>query len=121
MVALTSFAESGPLYLFKHDLWSGQDWSSQDNWFYSPLIFTLGVIFPVTLMFFVFWKLIRRKPVMDLRMFKNPNFAAATVMICVFGCRGIRNYRINSTARTGVHGVQRGAGRFNAPIILLMP
>jgi Major Facilitator Superfamily len=34
---------------------------------------------------FVVWELTRRKPVMDLRMFKNPNFAAAAAMIFVFG------------------------------------
>jgi Major Facilitator Superfamily len=30
--------------------------------------------------------------------------------------RGIRNYRIDSTIRTGVHGVQRRTGRFNASL-----
>jgi DHA2 family multidrug resistance protein len=61
------------------------DRGQEDNWFYSPLIFTLVVLFPVTLMFFVLWELTRRKPVMDLRMFKNPNFAVAAAMIFVFG------------------------------------
>jgi DHA2 family multidrug resistance protein len=61
------------------------DRGQEDNWFYSPLIFTLSVIFPVTLMFFVLWELTSRNPVMDLRMFKNPNFAVAAAMIFVFG------------------------------------
>jgi MFS transporter, DHA2 family, multidrug resistance protein len=61
------------------------DKGQEDNWFYSPLILTLGVMFPVTLMLFVIWELTCRKPVMDLRMFKNPNFAAAAAMIFVFG------------------------------------
>src|SRR4029077_21237426 len=47
--------------------------------------FHAGVIFPVTLTLFVIWELTCRKPVMDLRMFKNPNFAAAAAMIIVFG------------------------------------
>ena len=121
MVALTSFAGKWPPISIQTRFMERSRLEQSRQLVLLAAIFTLGVIFPVTLMFFVFWKLIRRKPVMDLRMFKNPNFAAATVMIFVFGCRGIRNYRINSTARTGVHGVQRGAGRFNAPIILLMP
>jgi MFS transporter, DHA2 family, multidrug resistance protein len=61
------------------------DKGQEDNWFYSPLISTLGVIFPVTLVLFLYWELTRPKPVMDLRMFKNPNFAAAAAMIFVFG------------------------------------
>jgi DHA2 family multidrug resistance protein len=61
------------------------DKGQEDDWFHSPLISTLAVIFPVTLVLFVIWELTRRKPVMDLRMFKNPNFAAAAAMIFVFG------------------------------------
>jgi MFS transporter, DHA2 family, multidrug resistance protein len=61
------------------------DKGQEDDWFHSPLIYTLAVIFPVTLALFVVWELTRRKPVMDLRMFKNRNFAAAAAMIFVFG------------------------------------
>jgi MFS transporter, DHA2 family, multidrug resistance protein len=61
------------------------DKGQEDNWFYSPLIATLEVIFPVALVLFVIWELTRRKPVVDLRMFKNRNFAAAAVMIFAFG------------------------------------
>jgi MFS transporter, DHA2 family, multidrug resistance protein len=61
------------------------DKGQEDDWFHSPLISTLAVIFPATVVLFVVWELTRRKPVMDLRMFKNPNFAAAAAMIFVFG------------------------------------
>jgi DHA2 family multidrug resistance protein len=61
------------------------DKGQEDNWFYSPLIATLGVIFPVALVLFVIWELTRRKPVVDLRMFKNRNFAAAAAMIFAYG------------------------------------
>ena len=61
------------------------DKGQEDNWFYSPLIATLEVIFPVALVLFVIWELTRRKPVVDLRMFKNRNFVAAAMMIFAFG------------------------------------
>ena len=35
-----------------------------DNWFYSPMIATLGVIFPIALVLFIVWELTRSKPVM---------------------------------------------------------
>ena len=61
------------------------DKGQEDNWFYSPMIATLEVIFPVALVLFIAWELTRSKPVMDLRMFKNRNFAAAAAMIFSFG------------------------------------
>jgi MFS transporter, DHA2 family, multidrug resistance protein len=61
------------------------DKGQEDNWFYSPLIATLAPIFPVALVLFVIWELTRRKPVVDLRIFKNRNFAAAAAMIFAYG------------------------------------
>jgi MFS transporter, DHA2 family, multidrug resistance protein len=61
------------------------DKGQEDNWFYSPLIATLEVIFPVALVLFVIWELTKRKPVVDLRMFKNRNFAVAAAMIFAYG------------------------------------
>ena len=49
------------------------------------MIATLEVIFPVALVLFIAWELTRSKPVMDLRMFKNRNFAAAAAMIFAYG------------------------------------
>jgi MFS transporter, DHA2 family, multidrug resistance protein len=61
------------------------DKGQEDDWFHSPMIAALAVIFPVALVLFIAWELTRSKPVMDLRMFKNRNFAAAAAMIFVFG------------------------------------
>src|ERR1700689_472529 len=61
------------------------DKGQEDDWFHSPMIAALAVIFPVALVLFIAWELTRSKPVMDLRMFKNRNFAAAASMIFVFG------------------------------------
>jgi MFS transporter, DHA2 family, multidrug resistance protein len=61
------------------------DKGQEDNWFYSPMIATLEVIFPIALVLFIAWELSGSKPVMDLRMFKNRNFAATAAMIFAFG------------------------------------
>src|SRR5258708_3012855 len=61
------------------------DKGQQDNWFHSNLITTLAVIFPIALAMFLAWELTRRKPVLDLRMFKNRNFAGAAAMMFVLG------------------------------------
>jgi MFS transporter, DHA2 family, multidrug resistance protein len=87
------------------------DKGQEDNWFHSPLIATLAVIFPVALALFVIWELTRSKPVLDLRLFKNRNFAGSAAMM--FGCSGLRSHGFRSAVRSGVPGVQRGAGRFD--------
>src|ERR1700675_2311299 len=61
------------------------DKGQEDDWFHSPMIATLAVIFPVALVLFIAWELTRSKPVMDLRMFKNRNFAAAAAMVVAYG------------------------------------
>src|SRR5580704_9438532 len=61
------------------------DKGQENDWLHSPMIATLEVIFPVALVLFIAWELTRSKPVMDLRMFKNRNFAAAAAMIFAFG------------------------------------
>jgi len=61
------------------------DKGQEDNWFNSPLIATLAVIFPVALVLFVVWELTRSKPVLDLRLFKNRNFAGSAAMMFVLG------------------------------------
>src|SRR6204780_808844 len=61
------------------------DKGQEDDWFHSPMIAALAVIFPVALVLFIAWELTRSKPVMDLRMFKNRNFAATAAMIFAYG------------------------------------
>ncbi|HTT75362.1 MAG TPA: DHA2 family efflux MFS transporter permease subunit [Candidatus Binataceae bacterium] len=61
------------------------DKGQEDNWFHSSLITWLAVIFPIALMVFLIRELTARRPVMDLRMFKNRNFAGAAVMMLIIG------------------------------------
>jgi MFS transporter, DHA2 family, multidrug resistance protein len=61
------------------------DKGQEDDWFHSHLITTLAVIVPIALAIFLFWELTRRKPVLDLRMFKSRNFAGAAAMMFILG------------------------------------
>ena len=61
------------------------DRGQEDDWFFSHLISFLAVSFVVSLVGFVIWELTRRRPVLDLRLFKNRSFAAAAAMIFVYG------------------------------------
>ena len=61
------------------------DKGQEDDWFVSHFITLLAITFVVGLAGFIIWELTRPKPVMDLRMFKNRNFAAASMMMFVFG------------------------------------
>ena len=61
------------------------DRGQEDDWFVSHLISFLAVSLVVSLVGFVIWELTRRRPVLDLRLFKNRSFAAAAAMIFVYG------------------------------------
>ncbi len=58
---------------------------TRDDWFGSPFIRTLAVIAGVTLPLFMAWQLYAKKPVTELRVFANRNFALASVINTVLG------------------------------------
>ncbi|MBN3727243.1 DHA2 family efflux MFS transporter permease subunit [Burkholderia sp. Ac-20379] len=53
------------------------------DWFGSPVIVTLAVIAASGFAFFVIWELTAKNPVVDLRLFKQRNFAGGTVALSV--------------------------------------
>lgn len=61
------------------------DKGQEDDWLYSPFISALALTAALGLVMFVAWELTRRKPVMDLRLLANRNFAAANVMMFILG------------------------------------
>jgi DHA2 family multidrug resistance protein len=89
------------------------DKGQEDDWFHSPMIAMVAVIFPVALVLFIAWESTRSKPVMDLRMFKNPNFAAAAAMIFVFGLEVYAITVLTPQFVQAFMGYKRGAGRFD--------
>jgi DHA2 family multidrug resistance protein len=61
------------------------DKGQEDDWFGSHFIVTLTVISVVCLTVLVLWELRVKAPILDVRLFTNMNFAAASVMMFVVG------------------------------------
>lgn len=61
------------------------DKGQEDDWFGSSFITTLVVIAAVCLISLVIWESLQRAPIIDVRMFKNFNFASASLMMFTLG------------------------------------
>jgi DHA2 family multidrug resistance protein len=61
------------------------DKGQEDDWFGSRFILTLSVVSAICLISLVVWEWLHRAPIMDLRLFKNSNFAMANLMMFVLG------------------------------------
>ena len=61
------------------------DKGQEDDWFGSRFITTLIVISAVCLISLVIWEWFEKAPIIDVRMFKNFNFASASLMMFMLG------------------------------------
>jgi MFS transporter, DHA2 family, multidrug resistance protein len=61
------------------------DKGQEVDWFGSRFIVTLSVISIVCLVFLVIWELRVKEPILDIRLFRNLNFATASVMMFMVG------------------------------------
>jgi DHA2 family multidrug resistance protein len=61
------------------------DKGQEDDWFGSRFITTLAITATVSLISLVIWEWFRKEPVIDVRMFKSFNFAAANLMMFMMG------------------------------------
>ena len=61
------------------------DKGQEDDWFGSRFITTLAVIATVCLISLVIWEWYQEKPIIDVRMFKNFNFASSSLMMFMLG------------------------------------
>ena len=61
------------------------DKGQEDDWFGSRFILTLSVIAAICLISLVIWEWFHSHPIMDLRLFKNSNFAMANLMMFTLG------------------------------------
>src|SRR5580692_10480547 len=61
------------------------DKGQEDDWFGSHFITTLAVTATVCLISLVIWEWFRKDPIVDVRMFKSFNFAAANLMMFMMG------------------------------------
>jgi DHA2 family multidrug resistance protein len=61
------------------------DRGQEDDWFGSHFITTLVVMAAVSLISLVIWEWFQKAPIIDVRMFKNFNFAGASLMMFMLG------------------------------------
>src|SRR6202051_4018365 len=61
------------------------DKGQEDDWFESPFITVLVVIAAVGLVSLVVWEWFQKEPIVDVRSFKNFNFAATSLMFLMLG------------------------------------
>jgi len=61
------------------------DKGQEDDWFGSRFILTLSVISAISLISLLVWEWMHKAPIMDLRLFKNFNFAMANLMMFTLG------------------------------------
>jgi DHA2 family multidrug resistance protein len=61
------------------------DKGQEDDWFGSHFITTLIVVATVCLISLVIWEWFQKAPIIDVRMFKNFNFASSNLMFFMFG------------------------------------
>ena len=61
------------------------DKGQEDDWFGSQFILALAITAAVCLSGLVIWKWCRKDPIIDVRMFKSFNFAAANLMMFMMG------------------------------------
>jgi len=61
------------------------DKGQEDDWFGSHFIVTLAVVAAVCLISLVLWEWFHKAPIIDVRMFKDFNFASASLMMFMLG------------------------------------
>jgi MFS transporter, DHA2 family, multidrug resistance protein len=61
------------------------DKGQEDDWFHSTFIVWFVIIAAISLVSFVVWEWNQKHPVVDVRMFKNRNFAASNIMMLTLG------------------------------------
>ena len=61
------------------------DKGQEDDWFGSRFITTLVIVSAVCLILLVIWEWFEKAPIIDVRMFKNLNFAGASLMLFMLG------------------------------------
>src|SRR5258707_1185564 len=61
------------------------DKGQEDDWFGSHFITTLVVVAAAGLVSLIIWEWFQKEPIVDVRLFKNPNVAASNLMFLMLG------------------------------------
>ena len=81
------------------------DKGQEDDWFGSHFIVTLSVISVVCLVFLVIWELRVKEPILDIRLFRNLNFATASVMMFMVGAASFSTTVLMPQFLQSLHGI----------------
>ena len=73
------------LHTLKSWIFNLLDKGQEDDWFGSRFITTLVVVSAVSLISLVVWEWFEKAPIIDVHMFKNFNFAGASLMLFMLG------------------------------------
>ncbi len=87
------------------------DKGQRDDWFSSNFIRVFFGLMLVGIISGIIWELREKKPVVDLRMLKERNFAISTHGDVLSGICSVFEHRVDSTAVTAIAGVHGGDGR----------
>jgi DHA2 family multidrug resistance protein len=61
------------------------DKGEEDNWFQSHFIVAFAAIAAAAFVIGIIWELYQKHPIINLRLYKNRNFAVASVLMFFFG------------------------------------
>jgi DHA2 family multidrug resistance protein len=61
------------------------DRGEREDWFSSPLISISASLCAVSFLAFVVWELTRSEPLLDMRLYRNRNFAVASLVMAIIG------------------------------------
>jgi len=61
------------------------DRGQEEDWFASPVILTLAVVAAACLVTLVVWEWFQKTPMIEVRLFKNFNYASANLMMFILG------------------------------------
>ena len=86
------------------------DKGQEDDWFGSHFITTLAITAVVCLTALVVYEWFHKDPIVDVRLFKNANFATANMMMFMVGAVSFRNDRIDAAVSSDTDGLYGAIG-----------
>ena len=102
------------------------DKGQRDDWFYSPFITWFTVTAVICLLLFVVWEWRHKNPIVQLHLYKNPNFAVSNIlMLVIFATLLSSTVLLPQFVQTQMGYTAQTAGEVLSPggfaILLLMP
>ena len=61
------------------------DKGQREDWFASNLIWGAAIVSAVAIAVFIFWEWRQKFPIVELRLFKHPNFRTSAILMLTLG------------------------------------